>query len=148
MTPAERSGPPTTEAQGAPSPLADAIVIEIAALLERFVDTGQAGAIDLRGLPMTEADTARLEALLGRGEVQAELSVVGTSEIWETAYSGVWWARHRGTDARVVAEEIVVARVPMILMTHEDDARAALRRLEAAIAGAGADGIEEERANA
>ena len=109
--------------------LAEAVLCEIAALLARFAGTGEAGAIDLRGLPMTEADRARLESRLGHGEVRAEVVVAGRSEVWETSYAGVWWVRHRGADDRVAAEEIVVTRVPDILATHEDDVRAASMRL-------------------
>lgn len=134
----------TERSNAATGTLAEAVLTEVAELLERFVATGETGAIDLRGLPMTDADTQRLEELLGRGEVHAQLEVVGHSEVRETAYSGVWWVRHRGTDARVAAEEIVVTRVPAILMTHEDDARAAAERLREAIARKEEIGRQEE----
>lgn len=130
-----------------PSLLAEAIVTELASLLERFVSTGEPGAVDLRGLPMTDADTMRLEELLGRGEVRAEIDVAGRSEVWETAYAGVWWVRHRGADDRIAAEEIIVDRIPAILATHEDDARQASGRLRAAVAGNDARDGQEESAN-
>jgi hydrogenase-1 operon protein HyaF len=120
--------------------IADAIMSEIATLLDQFAETGEGIAVDLRGLPMTDADRALLEHRLGRGEVSAAIDVAGISEVWETAYSGVWWVRHRGSDNRIVSEEIVVTRVPAILMSHEDDVRDAARRLRediAALAAAG-----------
>lgn len=127
--------------------LAEAVLSEIATLLARFAETGQASAVDLRGLPMTDADRSRLEQLLGRGEVRAEIIVAGRSEVWETSYAGVWWVRHRGADDRIAAEEIVVTRVPAILATHEDDAKAAAARLAMELSATGHPGLEEETSN-
>lgn len=109
--------------------LANAVLREIVTHLDTLVESGAETAIDLRGLPMTDADRAELEERLGHGEVSAVLTVAGRSEVWETAVSGVWWVRHLGDGGRVAAEEIVVARVPEILATHPDDARDALARL-------------------
>lgn len=109
--------------------LADAILSEIADLLEQFALAGSEASIDLGGLPMTDADRAALAEKLGRGEVEARLDVAGRSEVWETGYAGVWWVRHLGADGRVVSEEIAITHVPAILLTHRDDARAAARRL-------------------
>lgn len=110
--------------------MATALLSEIAERLDDFAQKdGQPFAIDLRGLPMTDADRAELEAALGRGEVSATIEVAGTSEVWETAYSGVWWVRHRGADDRITSEEIVITNVPAILFSHKDDVRAAAERL-------------------
>ena len=65
-------------------------------MLEALAESGQAGSIDLRSLPLSDADRAQLEELLGRGEVQAKLDLAGASEVWETTYPGVWWIRHKG----------------------------------------------------
>lgn len=124
--------------------LAEAVLSEIATLLARFAATGETAAVDLRGLPMTDMDRSRLEQLLGHGEVRAEIMVAGRSEIWETGYAGVWWVRHRGSDDRIAAEEIVITAVPAILATHEDDARAASARLAAELAAGAPVGTQEE----
>lgn len=109
--------------------IADAILNEIADLLERFAADGEPVAVDLRGLPMTDADRAVLERRLGVGEVRAAVDVAGVSEVWETSYAGVWWVRHRGSDGRIASEEIAIARVPEILMSQKDDVRDAALRL-------------------
>lgn len=109
--------------------LAEALVFEIADLLQAFARTGRDAAIDLRGLPMTDADREALATRLGRGEVQAVVDVAGRSEVWETAYSGVWWIRHLGGDGKVAAEEIAITRVPEFLASHPDDVRAAAQAL-------------------
>ncbi len=114
--------------------MANAVLSEIAEQLERFAKTGEETVVDLRGLPMTDADRAALEDMLGQGEVTAVLDVAGASEIWETSYAGVWWIRHRGTDERITSEEIVVTRVPAILLSHPDDVHAAAERLRQTLA--------------
>jgi hydrogenase-1 operon protein HyaF len=109
--------------------MAWSVMTEIGPLLEALAATGEPGSIDLRSLPLTEADRDELERLLGRGEVQAELEVAGSSEVWETGYPGAWWVRHRGAGGKVASEEIAVCRVPDILMTHPVDIEAAAQRI-------------------
>jgi hydrogenase-1 operon protein HyaF len=108
--------------------MAEPVLREIHARLESFAATGQTGAIDLAGMPLTRADREALEAFLGRGEVSATLDVAGRSEIWETAYSGVWWVRHWGGDA-VASELIEFTAIPEILKTDRTDAAGAVKRL-------------------
>jgi len=109
--------------------LAEALVFEIADLLGEFASSGKGGAIDLRGLPMTETDRAALAERLGRGEVQATVHVSGRSEVWETAYAGVWWVRHLGPEGQIVAEQIAVTLIPQFLASHPDDVHVAARKL-------------------
>ncbi|MDH4108609.1 MAG: hydrogenase expression/formation protein [Gammaproteobacteria bacterium] len=129
---------------GRPSELTDAILMEIAELLERLVDEGINGAIDLRSLPMSDEDRACLEERLGFGEVSATLDVAGPTEILETAYTGVWWIRHLDGKGRVTAEQIAVTRVPDILISPPEDMRNAAARLIAEMKPAAAKRNEEE----
>jgi hydrogenase-1 operon protein HyaF len=109
--------------------MAWSVMAEVGRLLEELANRGQTASIDLRSLPLTDADRAELEALLGRGEVRVELDLAGRSEIWETGYPGAWWIRHRGAGDRISSEEIAVCPVPEILATHPADIEAAARRL-------------------
>ena len=102
---------------------------EISTLLAALSESGQAASIDLRSLPLSDADREELEEALGRGEVRAELDIAGASEVWETRYPGVWWIRHRGAGDKIASEEISVCRVPEILITHPVDIQAAAGRL-------------------
>ncbi|NNK31950.1 MAG: hydrogenase expression/formation protein [Xanthomonadales bacterium] len=114
--------------------MALSVLAEVGRLLEILADTGETGAIDLRSLPLTEADREQLEELLGRGEVSVELDLAGRSEIWETAYPGAWWIRHRGAADRIASEEISVCPIPEILAAHPSDIADAARRLRQDIA--------------
>jgi hydrogenase-1 operon protein HyaF len=109
--------------------MALSVLAEIGRMLEALSESGQAGSIDLRSLPLSDADRAQLEEVLGRGEVRAELELAGNSEVWETRYPGVWWIRHRGAGDKIATEEISVCAVPEILITHPVDIKAAAGRL-------------------
>jgi HupH hydrogenase expression protein, C-terminal conserved region len=109
--------------------MADSVLSEIADRLQVFALTGETSAIDLRSLPMSDADRSELESQLGHGEVEIKLHAAGISDIWETSFAGVWWVRHFGGDERIAAEEINITSVPDILRAHPDDARAAAARL-------------------
>lgn len=109
--------------------MALSVFAEIADMLERLATDGTTGAIDLRSLPLTDADRAQLEELLGRGEVETTLDISGRSTVRETAYPGTWWICHRGAEDRVSSEEIAICPVPEILTAHEADIRAAAARM-------------------
>jgi hydrogenase-1 operon protein HyaF len=109
--------------------IAWSVLTEIAGCLKALAANGISSSIDLRSLPMSQADRDQLEELLGRGEVNARLEIAGPSEVWETAYSGVWWVRHKGAGGRVATEEIVVTRIPPILLAHPEDIEVAAARL-------------------
>lgn len=109
--------------------MAWSILTEIRALLKQLAETGKPAAIDLRSLPLTTADRAQLEDLVGRGEVSASLDVLGRTEIWETGFAGVWWIRHMGAEDQVSSEEIAITPIPDILRAHPADIAAAADRL-------------------
>jgi hydrogenase-1 operon protein HyaF len=126
--------------------MANAVLTEIAGRLEALADSGVASAIDLKSLPLTEADLADLEELLGQGEVSAELEVVGRTTVRETAYAGVWWIRHFGGGEQVAAEEIAITPVPEILGAHPEDITAAAERIRLQL-DAGPQGAEIKEAS-
>jgi len=128
--------------------MVDAVLREIAELLEKLAVSGEPGFIDLRSMPMTDADRAELEERLGRGEVEASLDVAGTSEVRETGYAGVWWIRHAGAGGKVAAEEIAVAEVPEILKAHHADIAAAASRLNRDLAENMPNALKEDAGDA
>ena len=110
--------------------MARSILAEVARMLEALAKNGTTSSIDLRSLPLTDADRQQLEDLLGRGEVSVELELAGRSSIWETAYAGAWWIRHRGAGDRVSSEEIMVCPIPEILIAHATDIESAADRIK------------------
>jgi hydrogenase-1 operon protein HyaF len=114
--------------------LADAVFREIAGKLEQLLSTGEAGTIDLRSLPLTDFDRIELAGRLGDGEVRAVVVAGGTSTIFETQFAGVWWIRHEDGEGRMLTEQIVVARVPEILLAHPADIGVSHTRLSKLLA--------------
>ncbi len=109
--------------------LVDALLMEIAGLLDRLIAHGEAGSIDLRGLPLSPSCLANLERRLGQGEVTMDLDAAGRSALRETGFPGVWWTRHADEGGRVVALLIEVAVVPDIVRADVADMAHGLRRL-------------------
>lgn len=114
--------------------LARVVEREILEHLEALARDGTEAAIDLRGLPMSNADREELEDALGHGEIRVALTAMGESELWETRFNGVWWVRHRGTDGQVIAEQVEITLLPEILKTDPADARTAAARMREHIA--------------
>ena len=119
--------------QAALSGNAPALLHEIAALLAALVQEGRSGAIDLRGIPLTPADRTYLSERLGEGEVRAQVSALGPSEVRETAYRGVWWVTHRNAEGELCAELIEVTPMPAILQSDAEELTESLQRLQAGL---------------
>ncbi|MCU0928159.1 MAG: hydrogenase expression/formation protein [Burkholderiaceae bacterium] len=142
MSPGEDLVADTPAADGGdvePGVMVDAIVHECATQLGALArDPGFATAIDLRSLPLDDAQRQMLRARLGQGEVRAVVDVAGPTTVDETAFAGLWWVRHEGADGGVLAEQIVVARVPELLLAHPADVAVAAVRLRDALDAFGA----------
>ncbi|MGO9484815.1 MAG: hydrogenase expression/formation C-terminal domain-containing protein [Rhodomicrobium sp.] len=111
------------------SGVVDAVVREIAAMMERLLETGEPGIVDLRSSPMTDLHRFELAEKLGDGEVRAIVNAGGASTVFETKFAGVWWVRHENTEGRILSERIIVARAPGVLLAHPSDISAARTRL-------------------
>jgi hydrogenase-1 operon protein HyaF len=125
---------------------ARALLRELEAMLERFVERDERGSIDLRSLPLLPGDYERLRETLGTGEVSALVQAMGATEVHETAIPGIWWVRHFDEAGEVSAELIEVTDVPEILKTHPADVRRGWEALRERLARAGdaeggADGV-------
>jgi len=106
------------------------ILAEIGSRLERYLENGTRGEIDLQGLPLSAVDRKQLEHSLGEGEVTMTLDVMGQSEIRETAFPGVWWVTHRDGEERVVAQLIEIAEIPRIIVPDRLEMEQAVVRLK------------------
>lgn len=105
------------------------ILNEVAHALDRLLENEEPTVIDLASLPFAPGELARLETLLGTGELRAELDALGASHIRETAYPGVWWLEHRNTDGDVVGRYLEITRTPEILKSQDADILAGRARL-------------------
>ncbi len=108
-----------------------ALQTEIAARLEKLATGGETGMIDLNSLPFAPGEYELLRQTLGQGEVSARIEAIGTSEIAETRYPGVWWVTHYNAEGDIVADMIEIARIPEIIQSQPDDICAGLELLRA-----------------
>lgn len=108
-----------------------ALLSEITARLEKLVESGMTGSIDLNSLPFAPGEYEQLRQTLGQGEVSARIEAIGPSEITETRYSGVWWVTHYNVEGDIVADMLEIAHIPEILKSQPDDVHAGLERLKA-----------------
>lgn len=121
---------PVAEAAGR----VDAVLHEVAdALCELALDPRCERVIDLRSLPLDDDERARLRDALGAGEVHAVVDAAGRTSVDETGFAGAWWLRHANADGAALFEQIVVARVPALLLAHPADVAAAAERLDAEV---------------
>ena len=97
--------------------------------LADLLEEGRESSIDLRGLPLTEAEERQLLDALGEGEVTASLDALGRSTIRESRFSGVWLCEHRNQEGEPTGKFIEITRFPRILESQQEDMDEALKRL-------------------
>lgn len=97
--------------------MGQAVLREVGQLLAQLaVLPDFSAAVDLRSLPMDDTGREALRQRLGFGEVKAAFDAAGPTQITETAFAGVWWVRHGDDAGGSLFEQIVVARVPELLL--------------------------------
>ena len=106
-----------------------ALLHEIATLIERYLEAGEEGTIDVFRLPMPANDRETLKHTLGTGEVEASVDALGRTHAQETGIPGVWWVSYFNTSSEVVAEFIEISAFPELFKAHQQDIRSGLKRL-------------------
>nr|WP_296749315.1 hydrogenase expression/formation protein [Thioalkalivibrio sp.] len=117
-------GPASTE----PTGMADALLHEVANHLLTVAQGGERQIVELGNLPLSEGDFQVLEDRLGRGEVSAEVSASGRTEVHETSFPGVWWVKYYNAGDQPAAQQLEIGTVPMILEAHPEDIQASAER--------------------
>ena len=98
------------------------ILHEVRHALTQLVETDQPTTIDLRAIPMAPREEARIEAMLGTGEISATLDALGHTSIVETQIAGVWLITHYNSEDDILGKFIEITRVPsLIFITHRRD---------------------------
>ena len=107
---------------------------EVKHALQRWLNDGEVTVIDLRSIPMGPGEEDRIISELGRGEVQARMSALGPSEIFETRFPGVWLVTHWNNDEEVIGKFIEICDMPRLLMAQKEDIREGLELLDTYLA--------------
>ena len=106
------------------------ILNELVQHLQNLIENGQPHSIDLARQPLTSIDLIELEKLLGKGELSITLNTIGDSEIFETAFSGIWWVKHYTADQVLISQFIEITNIPDIIKSQPEDMQLALSRLK------------------
>jgi hydrogenase-1 operon protein HyaF len=99
--------------------------------LKQLLESGETTTIDLRSIPLAPGEEDTLLGELGHGEVHAQLSALGPSEIIETRFPGVWLVTHYNAGNEIIGRFIEVSEMPRILKAQVDDIREGLESLQA-----------------
>jgi len=110
------------------------ILHEIRHALDRLIESGEPTIIDLRAMPMAPGEEARIESVLGHGEVDARIDALGPSEVRETAIAGVWLVTHYNAEEEILGKFIEITRLPSILESQTEDMRNGLAVLNGLLA--------------
>jgi hydrogenase-1 operon protein HyaF len=102
---------------------------EIRHALAQLLETGSTSTIDLRSIPLAPGEEERLLAELGEGEIHAQLSALGPSEIIETRFPGVWLVTHYNAQDEIIGRFVEICEIPQIMMAQTDDIRDGLEQL-------------------
>ena len=111
-----------------PTGMAEALLREVAAHLVTVAGGGERQIVELGNLPLSDGDFQLLEEKLGRGEVAAEVSASGRTEVHETAFPGVWWVKYYNAGDQPAAQQLEIGTVPMIFEAHPEDIQASAER--------------------
>ncbi len=114
---------------------------EIAHALRRLQLEGTVTTLDLGAIPFGPEDEQRLLDFLGRGEVSAKLEAMGDSNIWESAYAGVWIIEHKNASGERVAFQLEITKLPAILETQQEDIAEGITMLQEALENPKADAL-------
>jgi len=110
---------------------------EIRHALNKLLNQQEETAIDLRNFPLSQQDKQTLFQVLGKGEIQAELTALGRSLIWETQLPGLWVVEHYNTDEILLSQSLEITGIPSILIAPPEDIQQGLEQLQ--------DWLKEER---
>jgi len=104
---------------------------EIRHALQRWLEKEERCVIDLRSLPLGPGEEERIIDELGEGEVRAQLSALGPSEVCETRFPGVWLVTHYNSNEEIIGRFVEICDMPSILKSQAGDIQDGLQRLEA-----------------
>jgi hypothetical protein len=106
------------------------ILHQLVAMHKILISTGEGNILDLRHEPLELEEISALKDLLGQGEINANLMVLGSTNISETSISGVWWITHYNPDGKIISELIEITTCPDMLKSFPQDLDLALVKLQ------------------
>lgn len=91
---------------------------ELLDMLRLLVEEDEPSHIDLMAVSLDESGKALLREALGEGEIIAQVADLGTVDVLETGYAGIWWVSHRDEAGHLIAEFLEVSFCPEVLIAE------------------------------
>jgi hydrogenase-1 operon protein HyaF len=115
---------------------APSIASEIAAAHARAVETGGAGnhTINFSLLPVSPADLAWLDTMLGEGSVGLFSTGYGKCMVLATALRHVWRVRYFDGAGKILLDTLEITRIPEVVLAAPDDLADSMQHLREIIA--------------
>ncbi len=98
-----------------------AILAELQAARERYVESGQPHSINLTLLPLSENELEFLDAHLGRGPVDVLSRAYGNCRVISTTTSCIWWVRYYNSMGTLILNSLEVIDVPNVVAAAAED---------------------------
>jgi hydrogenase-1 operon protein HyaF len=108
----------------------DSVLSEIKFALQQLLQQKTSHCIDLRAMPWSPGEEARLEKFLGLGEVSVELNALGKSTFNETRFSGIWIVSHYNQEAELIGKLIEITYMPEMIFSQYDDVKNSLKKIQ------------------
>jgi len=108
-------------------PLLLPLLAQIQHALNQLLTNQVETLIDLQNLPL---EPPSLLNFLGQGEVKAELTTLGKSLVWETAFPGVWVVEHYNPEEILLSRTLEITWIPAILKSPPEDVQTGLTNLQ------------------
>lgn len=116
------------------NPMVQALLVELSTKLAALARGEQVDNIDLRRLPLPPGGLEAMRRWLGKGEVSATVSALGTTTVQETATAGIWWVSQAKASGEPIGDTLEIAECPALLVTHADDILAAAEQFRVRLA--------------
>lgn len=97
------------------------ILHEIRNALHNLLTSGVETIIDLNNTPCNQECEKALKEILGKGEVSASLTILGSDFVEETGIHGVWWVQHKNNTGAILTKAIYISYIPSILPAQRED---------------------------
>jgi hydrogenase-1 operon protein HyaF len=109
---------------------APALATELSSKLASYKEGDAAHVINLSLLPMSEADTAFVDASLGTGPVTILSRGYGNCRISSTAVKHVWRVRFFNSREAIILDTIEMTRIPSVALAAKEDLEDSAQRLK------------------
>ncbi len=102
---------------------ANQLLKRISSMLSELLERDEIASIDLGEEKLDQWDYARLQEVLGWGDIEADLGEPVATRVLSTAIPGVWWVSHLNEDGEVIAEFIEVGYCPEVMIASVEEVR-------------------------